>query len=275
MAIASLSDLAAKLSDPTRHQPMFPHKSGRANGVAVATPTANRVVSMWQYEGTHGPAGAEPTISAIPTNATAGGMQQANATIGDLYCLGGSMTLGPSSGIIMMYDRLVHTGGASALSAGTVTTNLPTTALTRYTNGIGNKIFVEIYQQIGASTTTISAVYVDENNVSQTTGSVVWGGASDRNPQRAIELPLVGKGVKSVTSVSQGATGTAGAFGITIAHPLMYFSNAAAGIAVQRDGLTGLPSLVQIPPNACLAFMYYAAAAIVPVVYGQITFLDA
>ena len=115
-----------------------------------------------------------------------------------------------------LIDRLSHNGGLSCTSTSTQTTNLPTAALTRYTNG--NNVFIgfEMYGSIvGAVATTITCSYTNQNGTpGQTSKPVLFG------PGRIVLASLQDgdTGVRSVESVTLAGNTTLAStsFGITL-----------------------------------------------------------
>jgi hypothetical protein len=165
-------------------------------------------------------------------------------------------------GVWILYDRLLHIGGLS----GTVTTAQTVGgSLTRYTNGLGNIILAEIYTQIGATPTTIAASYTDQDaNSGQTTPAVVCGGTNVREAQRLAPFGVASGdfGVQAVASVTlAGSTGTAGDFGITIAHPLAIITTPGAGLGGVADRIVQTPGPIEILTDACLAWAFIPATA--------------
>src|SRR5262245_52059430 len=166
-------------------------KDARVSGAAAAAVIAGRMTSLWQYEGT--PAhGAAPGAAAIPDNATNGGWKQADPGGGRqkwLHSLGGVANV---QGTLVLYDRLLHISGLSGTNTGAQTVQSSRNpALTRYTSGVGNQIWIEIYTQIGASSTTITASYTDQDgNSGQITPAVAIGNTNLREAQRIIPVTL-------------------------------------------------------------------------------------
>jgi hypothetical protein len=161
--------------------------------------------------------------------------------------------------IFILYDRLLHVSGFSGTNTGAQAVG---GSLTRNVTGSGNQIWVEIYTQIGATPTTITASYTDQDgNSGQTTAAAAIGGTNDREPQHMIQLPLADgdDGVQAVASVTlAGSTGTVGDFGVTVVRPLLVVHLALNAQGNARDLIAGIPSFVEIDSGACLAFMYQA-----------------
>ena len=133
-------------------------------------------------------------------------------------------TAGFSQGCYIVVDRLSHQGGLNATGTGAQTTNLPTAALPRFTNGIGVMMAIEIYTQIGTTTTTVTVSYTNQDGTSgRTSPAIQIGGTGYREAGRILipSLQAGDTGVRSVESIQlAGNTGTAGSIGITLFRPL-------------------------------------------------------
>ena len=211
MPITNFAAFLADISDPKEFQPVT---------IPTLTAVAGRWYDLWT---TVPPVGVAPTTAVVPTSATLGALGQQD---------GGGLALGlvaarfnaMNPGVFLLVDRLSHQGGLSGTVTTAQTTNLPTAALTRYTDGVGVMIGLTIYTLIGAIGSTVSASYTDQNdNTGNITPLVVIGGSNFNAPSRMVMLPLTGDdtGVKAVASVTVTATtGTAGNFGVTLFKPL-------------------------------------------------------
>ena len=128
----------------------------------------------------------------------------------------------PSS--FMLIDRLSHQGGLSGIVTAAQTTNLPTAALPRYTDGVGVYAAIEIYTAIGSTATTATVSYTNQAGTpGRTSKTFVIGGAQAFTTRQVLIIPLQDgdTGVRSVESVTLAAsTATAGNFGITLFKPL-------------------------------------------------------
>jgi hypothetical protein len=232
------------------------HKESRVAGAAAGAPVAGKWTSLFLYEGTPSH-GAVPTTIAAPDRTTQGAWAQANPSGGRqkwMSFLGAGAAM---AGTLVLYDRLLHIGSLDATNIGAQTVG---GALTRYTNGLGNQIWAEIYTQIGATGTTITANYTDDaGNTGNVTQPVTFGGTGAREAQRIIPLSLAAgdRGVQAVASATVLATtGTAGNFGITIAHPLAYIGVGLPGLVGVRNFIEG--GLLEIATDACLAWAFIA-----------------
>jgi hypothetical protein len=224
----------------------------------------NQSQSSWI--GTIAPvAGVAPTTPVVPTNATVGSLGQQNGGAAALRIPG--MDLMYNGGQLWICDRLSHQAGLDATVTTAQTTNLPTAALTRYTSGTGVLMTLEIYTQIGATGTTVSASYTNQaGTAGQTSPLVTFGGTNFREIQRVFVLPFQSgdTGVRSVESVTVTATtGTAGNFGVTLVYPLVPFTSVVLQpFQSQSNGYVYLGGfLPEILDNACLYLINHPSVA--------------
>lgn len=217
----------------------------------------NKLVSTWQLGPTQWQ-GAVPSTAAVCDRTTVGGLQQLNPVVADkLRVLGAQLALSATQcqGFVMVADRLVHMGGLDATNTGAQTVNTP--ALTRYTSGVGVLAAVEIYTQIGASSTTFTVSYTNQASGSGRTSPATAIGNTDfreANVMLPIPLQLTDTGIQSVETVTLAATtGTAGNFGITLYKPIITFPAPVTKHAYNWDALFG--AFAQFEPiinDACL-----------------------
>jgi len=279
-ALTDLSDLVNRLSGGSTGNPetTFFHVQARVAGAAATAPVAGRMTSLWVYDKSFGP-GAAPTTGAIPTNATTGAIPFTNPGGGRNKWLVQFGAAGLNVGTLILYDRLFHIGNLSGTSTGvqTIQGSPASPALTRYTDGIGNFVFYEIYTAVGTTTSTMTMTYIDQNDVSSTS-TINIGTANFNSAQRAQLIPLASgdTGVKAVTQIQLSAsTLTAGNFGIVIGHPIAYAPIGAAGMMGWRDFTTGLPGLPDLPSNSCLSLLWLASTTTAPEFFGALTMVEA
>lgn len=281
-ALASLSDLVNRSTGGNSGTPetVFFHKVARLDGAAVtAIPVAGRPYSLWRYDG-YPAAGAAPTTWANPTSATGGAIPFTNSAGGAQKWLTQLAATGLVAGTVLLYDRLGHNGN---LSGTTTAAQTFTGSITRNTGGVGNIAWYEIYGNttsiLGATGTTVTMSYTNEaGTASRTSAAVVIGGTGFREGNQARLFPLQSgdKGIQSVENVDLVATtGTAGAFGVTIARPLATAVISAAGVGAWRDFTTGLPGIPEIEDDACLALLWFPSLATAPEVFGSFSAVDA
>ena len=205
--------------------------------IGANTVIAGRVYDLWRAVL---PQGAVPSAPVVPNNDTLGCLGQRDAGAGLTNRIISARFNAQSPGNIIICDRLSHQGGLSGTVTTPQTTNLPTAAITRG-SAEGVMLGLTIYTQIGATATTVSATYTNQNSVgSRVTPQVVFGGTGFREANRMILLPLQegDTGVESVQSVTVTATtGTAGAFGVTLFRPIL---------AICIDNMSGILSTAGI-----------------------------
>ncbi len=275
--ITNLSDFLNRSTGGNSGTPenLYFHKQPRVSGAAAVATIAGRPQSLWQYEG-HPGAGAAPSTWANPDNTTQGGLLQSDPGGGRQKWLTAFMATGLVAGTLILYDRLGHIGN---LNATTTTAQTFTGTPTRYTDGVGNIAWVEIYTQIGASSTTFTMSYTNQANTSgRTSTAVPIGNTGYREVNRALLIPTQAgdSGIRSIQNIDLLATtSTAGAFGVTLAHPLAIAVIDQAGVGGWRDFTTGLPGLPEILTDACLAFLWIPSSTTTPEIMGCINTLEA
>lgn len=218
MAIPDLATLKQKILNPRERVQYFttgPNLGGSATGPPWSW-------DQWRNS-------TIPGNNAVPANTVAAGaMGQVNAGSGTLTIVS-IETRSSFSGAYLLCDRLVHSSGLSATTTGTQTTNLPTAALTRYTNGVGVRMGLSALGAIGATLTSATASYTNEagttgrTSLTRAVGSNSFGATTSG---KFLELPLQpgDKGVRSVESVTFAATtGTAGFIHVVLFKPLMIY----------------------------------------------------
>lgn len=246
MAIASYSTYATRCKQPSQLIQLSKVSTscagfdGRFNSYWSAAPNA----------------GSTPSTAEVPTRTVAGAIGQANPS-GTLRILRGELTTDRYLFGLIIADRLSHQGGLSGTATGAQTTNLPTAALTRYTDGVGVMAMLEIYTAIGTSGATVTASYTNQAGSSgQTTIATPFGVTNYSAVRRAVILPLASgdSGVRAVASVTlSGSTGTAGNFGVTLFRPLVMFPTWWESEQADADGLLSLGGLLpQVLSDACL-----------------------
>lgn len=277
-ALTDLSDIANRLTGGNSGTPqhLFAWIDNRIAAAAATATIAGRMTSLWRYNKNPGGEGAVPGAAAIPDNTTSGGLLQTDPSGGRELWLLGMSAVATQAGTLILYDRLLHNGGLS----GTVTTAQTVGGtLTRNTGGVGNQIWVEVYTQIGASSTTITASYTNQAGTSgRTTKAVAIGNTGLREAERIIPLPLADgdTGVQAVASVTLAATtGTAGSFGVTVAHPVLILPMQAGGTGGMRDLIAGLPEIDAIDTDACLALAFLANTTTAPQMMLGLSMIEA
>lgn len=281
-AITDLSDIINRLTSGNNGTPqnIWFHKEARIGGAAAPATIAGRPCSLWGYDGQPGAGVMTSTAPNIPTNATAGALGQVNPGGTRQQWLVQASAAGLVAGTLILYDRLFWQSNLS----GTTTTaqtvqGAGTTPLTRYTDGVGNVAWVEIYTAIGTTATTVTMSYTNQAGTSgRTSAAVAIGGTGFLERTRAIMLPLASGdyGIQNVATMTVlASTGTAGLIGVTVAHPLATMTIGQPGAAGWRDFTTGLPGIPEVKPNACLSLLWIPNTTTSPEIFGGISLVEA
>lgn len=177
-------------------------------------------------------------------------------------------------GVLMLVDMCGYWPGLNAnLSTSQALSGTPTL---RYTNGNGVRAYGLTYAgAVGATAQTITMSYTDQDgNTGQTmpvtvamTASSVLGhighsGTAANNYGPFLPLASGDYGMRNVASVKfDVASGSAGAFALVLARPLIQIPVTTASVLSERDLLNQLPSLPRVIDDACLTWLYFAGAA--------------
>ena len=155
-------------------------------------------------------------------------------------------------GTQFLCDRLVEVGGLDETSTSLQTTNLPTPALTRYTDGVGVIPFLESKTDWDATfpaTTTI--IYTNQAGTGSRTGT--WTLQQDGNFRQRLMAPFAlqagDTGVRSIESVQLDAVHT-GDLVLLLVKPLVSIKCDGLGREPVQDSLCGWNN--EIDEEACL-----------------------
>ena len=122
-----------------------------------------------------------------------------------------------------LIDRLSHNGGMSANDATLQTTNLPTAALTRYTDGVGVRAALSLYDDTGSTNASITCQYTNQAGTGSRTGTIpLISPTGQKGSFFTFSLEGTDTGVRSVESITySAATGVAGDVGVVLYKPLV------------------------------------------------------
>jgi hypothetical protein len=252
MAFADFAEYQARCAAP--HQ-QYTILKGNLSATNTARPT-----SMWTATGIPG-AGATPSTAAVPSRTITGAIGQVNPAVADaLRIVQAEQRSTVSGGLWMICDRLSHQGGLSGTTTTAQTTNLPTAALTRYTDGVGVMAALEIYSAVGSTATTVVCSYTNTDPTSgQLTQPMVFGGTNDLAAGRMILFNLASgdKGVRAVANVDLVAsTTTAGNFGVTLFRPLLMMPSGSEPAGAWWNMIGGGAHIPQVLTDACLFLVF-------------------
>lgn len=250
------------------------------------TVVANRPYSYWL---TAPNAGTAPTTAVAPDNTTTGtlwpynfGTFTAGLYIAEL-CIVNHVAANNSFELI---DRLSHQGGLGGNVATVQTTNLPTAALTRYTDGEGVQVAAEIYTNIGTtgSTTFQLTKYTNTTpTANQASKFPIMGGTGLAEAGTFIKIPLADgdTGLRSVEEVQLGVgTGATGAWGVTLYKSLGFFAPTSifmqhgGGKRNKWDNVYHGVALVEIQDNACLSLLGQSSTTATQIVQGHLKLIE-
>lgn len=184
---------------------------------------------------------------------------------------------------LILADRLSHQGGLPGTATATLTTNLPTAPLTRYTDGEGVMAALEVYAALGTIAITVTLAYTNQAGVSgRTSKPVVIGGASDSTVSRFFPVSLQDDdtGIRSVESVTPSTSTASGTYGVTLFKPLMLFPNFSQPVeAVQartfNSLIGGYGSCPEILDDACLQLIGLSNSTVLGVTNGVLILAEA
>lgn len=172
----------------------------------------------------------------------------------------------------MVIDRLVSVAGLSLMVVGEQTTNMPSVALPRYTDGYGVQMMFENYGGSRATVVTMGTVrYTNSDGVADRISQPIQVGISNQNGESAnvLMIPLQDgdKGVRSIEGVTYTASGGSntipGGIGVTL---FKHLANTPVdtGMQVERAPFRNLLNgggIIELLPGACLAFLLMGASS--------------
>lgn len=241
---------------------------------AATTKGAGYYHSLWRIAGAPTSGGLPPPESGeAPTSTTEGAMPLVNAGGGNQLYVGRMSLNSGSTGTFIIYDRLVHTSGLVANTTGEQTVN--STALTRYTTGVGVQIWLEWYSATGGTgTPTATVSYTNQaGTAGKSTVSPPWVTGMSVGQMLPVPLAAGDTGVRSVQTVTlSGITNGAGNFGIVLLKPLFDIPIITANAGVYQDAFAcGMP---QVANSACLSLMMLASTASMLPIAGQLNIIE-
>lgn len=264
-------------------------KKNTIGGTVTGSAGQGVIQSLWLYDGKPC-GGTAPSTAAVCTNSTNGSLRQTTSASGakkrllSFFLTAKASVSGGTSaanqGGVIVYDRLCHQGGIAA-TGGTLSTNLPTAALTRRTTGLGVEAWIEIYSAIAGSPTTITASYTDDaGNSGNTSQAATFAGSSTSAQGTVIPLRLAAsdRGVRAVASVTIGTVNGGGNFGVTLAYPLLTLPTILPGCTEIWNGILKASGPLDLgaTSDACLAFTFQMSnnANVIPEFSGAAYFVE-
>jgi len=248
MSISTFSSLKSKIVGPWQTMP-FTKNSVSAGGSAIAATTFYVAPNASTTSPTSG------SYTSATDGASHLGLLNASTTMRIASCEFGAAQ--NSFGTWVLVDRLAGVCGYSGTTTGAQSGTFY--APTRYTDGVGVWLIVEIAQQIGTSATTYTVSYTNQDSTSgRTSQATAIGGTARRNAGVCIVTPLAegDTGVKEIASLTlAGSTGTAGYFNTILVKPLLFMPVAYSGMPIAINTLLSQGVLPQVQSDACLQWI--------------------
>lgn len=225
--------------------------------------------SLWKGTGTPGAGSNPPAFSAgsgyVPDDNTAGSF----AFVANLQTyLGRLAVAGPTTGLLVLYDRVWACSGFSTVSTSAQNITTPNLPGRQGGNYVGLEAFLEVYTAPGATGANWTVGYIDQDGNAAT--SVYAHPANAETVGQMIPLPLAAgdTGVRNPTSLTCSvSSGTAGDIGITIMRRIAEIPITPGGLVLDAFGV-GLPP---IPDDACLAMMVLCSTTSTGTLIGSLS----
>ena len=244
---------------------------------SLANMAAGSLCSLWRAAGSPAWAqGAIPSTAAAATDDTVGGiaLPAFSGKTGRVYRFAPACIY---SGHFMLFDRLSHSGGLSGTvtSAQTVSLNVATALAAGRCRSDYTDVqwFVEVYTDVGTTTSNGTVSYTDANNTAGKTISISsLFGASPRNSVGTCApiVPTDGIPIKSIQTITLSAsTGTAGSFGITARKQLCEVGQLLANVCSPLvDAISiGMP---EIKETSCLEMLVLCSTTSTGTIFGSL-----
>ncbi len=219
--------------------------------------------------------------ATIPDETTGWGIYHGGNVSSDTKHLLKAVTVGNTAtaapGTLLLVDTLLYYPTIVSTS-GTAQTLTNGSALTRYTNGNGNRAYFVHTIASGANTPTVAMSYTRQTTGGTDTGRALGAttafvasvgigrfphsGTAANNRGPFLPLQSTDTGIKSVQSVTVTTPhATTGTMALVICQPLAEIPLTTANVPVVMDFLSAVPSLPQIQDGACLNLLYQPSAA--------------
>lgn len=231
---------------------------------ASITTVANSFWSLWTAAGQPGVGtfGGTNLAARAVSGTTTGALTFTDPTSPDtLHLLAFSAASSVAAGTLFVVDRLLDYPGISATSTSLQTMD-NTVTIPRYTTGTGVQVFCEVTTALGATTQTMTIIYVDQGGAAGTTTlAPTVSAVANRIPQLGFFIPLAAgdTGVRSITSVQFGGSMGAGVLNMVLCRPFVDMPIQVAAMMVERNLVLHTPRLQNIVDAAGLSFLLFAA----------------
>lgn len=237
---------------------------------SAAPEVAGQVVTLWKAAGFPGAGADAATTPGTQYSSTAGGIVLQNEASDYKYLLRAEVTASANCNLILL-DRLVSVSGLSIASTGDKTVN--SAALTRYTDGVGVEVLMELTTATTANVAVITMNSYTDSGDGSSVGTSVTFAAAAQNIDSAWFMPLAAGdvGVKAVSTINVGTAGTSGVVAVTLVKRLAQIP-LIANVGTVIDFTRGYPGMPRIYDGATLMMAMVASGTSATVVQGVFTF---
>ena len=260
-AIADLDDFVNRMSGGSSGTPenLFWWKGNFIGGTKALGWADQAMLTLWHRNGFPTGAAVVSTSVEILSSSTAGALPFTNATGGREKLIVGAESTQPEQGndrssSIFAYDRLSQVLLDNQLTSGQTVGG----AITRYTDGAGNFIFMEMVGYQGSTDRFVTIDYTNQAGTTSRTATSFLGVSEQYDIDGGfmmVGLQDGDTGVRSIQDVTLNlAAGTANDFVVGIGHPLFMTvgSGPAEGMPSMATGAYG--TISKLVDNACIAF---------------------
>jgi hypothetical protein len=170
---------------------------------------------------------------------------------------------------LMLVDMCGYYPGVN-MNTGTAQTFTGTPTL-RYSNGVGVRAALVIVTSSGATAHNVAISYTDQDGntgntlpvtvactASAITPHITHSGIAANNYGPFLPLASGDTGIRSVQTLTLSAASLAGTAALVLYKPILTIPLTTASVASERDFLNQIPSLPQVPDDACLTWLYFA-----------------
>jgi len=256
-------------------------RSKQATLISNTPGTAIPFGTLIDYSSVMVPAPAIPTTSVAFNKSSDRALNQfiENGGVNPLMLTGARPLTAGAQLSIMVVDLLCMSGGLSAIVTGPQTTNLPTAALPRYTDGEGVQAALINHGTIGSGGTTFTVEYTNQAGTGSRVSTAMPIGGAARFVPILTRIPVQesDSGFRSVESVSLAATtNVAGNIGVVLYRPLAMIFYDGASHSANFDSVSSggmVPNMAEALDDACIAI--FGVVSTPQVLYATLNFAEA
>jgi hypothetical protein len=176
------------------------------------------------------------------------------------------------AGVLLLCDRLLHTGGymptKTTAQAGTLPVRIPPRDANGTNNGDGVFAALEVYSVLGASTATPTISYLNQSgNTSTGTAIVALAATALAGTFIPFSLAAGDTGVRAINSLTLGATASSGILGVVLYRVLARLELPSA-IPNAIDAITG--GFARMYDNTCPFLVFIPNTTTTTKISGQV-----